>query len=386
VIASAAAKNPPKRLTNDMRIPFPRRLLLRVSLAVGLAAVAAGCEPEQAAAPEPVRPIRGYTVTEVASGQVRRFAGVIEAVDSTSLGFQVGGNVREVRVNQGDTVRLGQVLAVLDREPYEIAVREAQAELQRARAYVAQTRADFERHQRLLAQRAVSQVAFEVAERNFVSAQSQVDVAQARLSLAERDLRNTTLLAPFAGAVAARLVDPFVEVRPGQELFRLDAAGRRQAAIAVPETSIALIAPGMAASVSVPQLPEPMPARVSEIASAAGTGNAFPVKVTLSQPPPSLRPGMTAEVSIVLAHGAGEVSYFVPLAAIVPGDARGEGFVFVLDPVSSTVRRTAVRTSGTLASNMVAVTGLGAGDIVAAAGVSFLRDGQRVTLMAQSDR
>ena len=64
-------------------------------------------------------------------------------------------------------------------------------------------------------------------------------------------------------------------------------------------------------------------------------------------------------------------SYFVPLVAIAPGDRSGEGFVFVYDPVSSTVRRTPVRSARLLASNTVAVTGLNAGDIIASAGVSF---------------
>ena len=79
-------------------------------------------------------------------------------------------------------------------------------------------------------------------------------------------------------------------------------------------------------------------------------------------------------------------SYFVPLSAIAPGDGSGEGFVFVYDPASSTVRRTPVRSAGPLASNMVAVTGLNVGDIIATAGVNFLVDGQRVKLMEPASR
>lgn len=368
---------------NTIRLPairLPAIGLRRLARAAVLAAagLAAGCGDEAPKPAEVVRPIRTFTVDAVASGQERRFAGVIEAADSTSLAFQVGGNVREVRVNQGDRVTTGQVLAVLDPEPYQLAVREAEAEVARARADIAQTRADYERHQRLLAQRAVSQVAFEVAQRNFISAGSQGDVAAARLDLARRDLRNTTLAAPFAGSVAARLVDPFVEVRPGQELFRLDGAGNREAAIVVPETIIGRIRPGLAGTVTLPQFATPLAARVTEIGSAAGAGNAFPVKLTLLDPPPALRPGMTAEVSLTLPGEGAETSYFVPLAAIAPGDAAGEGFVFVYDRATSTLHRTPVTAAGTLASNMVAVRGVAAGDIVAAAGVSFLRDGQRV--------
>lgn len=359
-------------------------IAIRVLVLIVLVATISACDQEPAAAPEQVRPIRTFTVSEIASGQLRRFSGVIEANDSSSLSFQVGGNVREVRVNQGERVRTGQLLATLDREPYQLNVQAAEADLQRARAYVTQAEADYERNRRLLAQRAVAQMQFEVAQRNFRSAQSQLDVAVARLDLARRDLRNTTLVAPFDGSIAARLVDPFVEVRAGQELFRIDAAGDLQAAIGVPETTIAHIALGMPGTVTVPQIVQPVPARVTEIGSAAGAGNAFPVKLTLVDPPPGLRPGMTAEVTLTVARDAVEASYFVPLSAIAPGEQTGEGFLFIYDPTSSTVRRSAVRATGPLASNMVAVTGVAVGDIIATAGVNFLLDGQRVTLMEAS--
>ena len=137
----------------------------------------------------------------------------------------------------------------------------------------------------------------------------------------------------------------------------------------------------MPAEASVPQIPEPVDARISEIGSAASAGNAFPVKLTLVDPPLGARPGMTAEVSLLLPHEKRETTYFVPLTAIGPGDLPGEGVVFIYDPASSSVRRTLVKSSGPLASNMVAVSGVSLGDIVATAGVNFLVDGQKVKLM-----
>lgn len=358
-----------------------RPLVIRVFVCFALGVGLAACEDEPPAVPEQVRAIRTFTVADVAGGQLRRFSGRIEASDTSALSFQVGGRVKEVRINQGDAVRAQQVLAILDTEPYRLNVQAAEAELDRARAYLAQARVDYERHQRLLAQRAVAQVQFEVAQRNFASSQSQVDVATAKLNLARRDLRNTTLSAPFDGSIAARLIDPFVEVEAGQMVFRIEAEGGRQASIGVPETTIGQLVLGMPATVTAPQIAEPMEARISEIGSAAGPGNVFPVKATLTDPPPNLRAGMTAEVILRLPQDGTAVSYFVPLSAIVPGDQSGEGFVFVYDATSSTVRRTPVRSAGPLAGNMVAVTGISAGDIIATAGVVFLVDGQTVKLM-----
>jgi RND family efflux transporter MFP subunit len=244
------------------------------------------------------RPSRSWcvTITDVAGGQARRFSGLIEAIDSSSLSFEVGGNVQRVLVNQGDAVGRGQVLATLDAEPYRLNVQAAEAELQRARAHLTQARADYERNTRLLEQRAVARVQFEISQREYQSARSQVDYTLARLNLTQRDLRNTSLVAPFEGTIAQRLVDPFVQVQAGQTLFRIDATGGIQAAIGIPETTIGQIALGMPAIVTLPQSATPIQASISEIGSAAGPGNVFPVKTALIAPPTTVRAGMTAEV------------------------------------------------------------------------------------------
>lgn len=359
-----------------------RSTAIRSLLGLAVGGFLYGCGQEAPPVSEQVRPIRSFTITDVASGQVRNFSGVIEAVDSSELSFEVAGNVRQVRVNQGDTVSRGQILAALDDEPFRLNVQAANAELQRARAFLAQARADYERNTRLLEQRAVARVQFEVSQREFQAAQSQVDFAIAKVNLAQRDLRNTSLVAPFDGTISARLVEPHMQVQGGQMLFRINAQGGMQAAFGVPETTISQLTPGMPAVVTLPQGEAPLKARISEIGTAAGSGNVFPVKAALIAPPATVRAGMTAEVTLVLGGSTAETSYFVPLSAIAPGDASGEGFVFVFDPVTSTVRRTLVRSAGPLAGNTVAVNGLNVGDTLATAGVNFLVDGQKVKLMA----
>ena len=154
------------------------------------------------------------------------------------------------------------------------------------------------------------------------------------------------------------------------------------AAFGVPETTIAQIILGMPASVKLPQFAEAVEALVTEVGSAAGAGNTFPVNAALIEPPAGMRPGMSAEVTVTLADEAGETGYLVPLSAVTPGEGPEQGFVFVYEPGSGTVRRTPVKPTVTLASNMVAVTGVAAGDIVATAGANFLVDGQAVELMA----
>ncbi|MFZ1416126.1 MAG: efflux RND transporter periplasmic adaptor subunit [Defluviicoccus sp.] len=353
-----------------------------ILLGVAIAGALSGCEAEPPDIPEQVRPIRTFTVTEVASGQVRRFSAVIQPSDTAQLSFQVGGNVREVRVSQGDRVATGDVLAILDQAPYRLDVRAAEADLARARAYLANMRAEFERQRTLYRQGWVARVRFDNAERDYRAASSRIDYTVARLDLARRDLANTTLAAPFAGSIAIRAVDPFVEVRAGQMVFQIDAEGGLEAEFGVPETVIGEITLGMPVQVQTPQMAEPLAALITEIGSAAGAGTVFPVRAALTDPPPLLRPGMTAEASLTLAHGATDVGFFVPLSAVAPSEQPGEGFVFVYDPKTSTVNRRAVKTAQATRGNVVAVTGIMIGERLASAGISFLADGQRVALLA----
>ena len=66
---------------------------------------------------ETVRTMRTVTLTELASGRMRRFSGVIEAADSSSVSFEIPGNVIEVKVDAGERISKGQALSVMLFDP-----------------------------------------------------------------------------------------------------------------------------------------------------------------------------------------------------------------------------------------------------------------------------
>jgi RND family efflux transporter MFP subunit len=169
------------------------------------------------------------------------------------------------------------------------------------------------------------------------------------------------------------------------EIFDIYVEGAMQVVLSVPETAIRNLNLGLPASVSFPSdNVAAQEGRVSEIGTVASEANAFTVKVTLTDPPESLRPGMTAEATMLLGAEETQTSFLLPFSAIAPGEEPGRGYVFVFDPLSSSVTKTAVVGGGGVRDDSVLISeGLQAGDIVAVAGVSFLRDGQKVKLMAQ---
>ena len=98
-------------------------------------------------------------------------------------------------------------------------------------------------------------------------------------------------------------------------------------------------------------------------------------------PPPEVRSGMTVEVTMLLKEAGAETSFLVPLAAVAPADKPGQGYAFVYSAETQTVKKTLIKGRGATDNFVHVYEGIKAGDIVAAAGVTFLNDGQKVKLM-----
>ena len=331
---------------------------------------------------EEVRSIKTITVSEQAAEKIFKFSGLVAAVDSSGLSFQVGGQVESVEVDIGDHVKKGQVLAVLDPEPYQLEVDAIKAELIKARDNVTKTKAEYERHKRIFEQGAGAERFVEIAEYNFKSARSAVNFQIARLDQVKRNLRKTKLLSPYDGTIAWRAVQPNEEVHVGQKVLEINATGKMEVQLAVPETTVDRIHIDDPATITFPTLPgEFTKGRISYIGSAAVKANAFPVKVELSDPNKKVKPGMTAEANLIVKTENLKPGYIVPLQALLPAPEANQGFAFVYDPQTSTVKKTAVRSRGTEHKKAIVHEGLAAGDIIAVAGVSFLADGMKVKLL-----
>ena len=348
------------------------------------AGVMAGCEEDQVPPVDQVRAIKTFTVTEVASGQTRKFSGLVHATVSSTLSFQVAGNIKKMRVKQGDRVKKGQVLAVLDKQPYRLDVQSAQADLRKARADQSQARQEYKRQETLFKKGWVAKARLDRVQQSRDSTGSQVEFATSKLNLARRDLRLTEMKAPFAGTISRKHVDAFVEVKTGQPVFDIEASGALDVRFDIPETIISRVTLGMPVTVTFPTAPgSVLHGRITEIGSTAGQANAFPVKAGLVEPPPRVRSGMTTEISILLKQEGTTSAYLVPLAAIAPADQPGQGHVFVYDAATQTVKKSLIKGKGATDNFAHVFEGVKVGDIVAAAGVTFLNDGQKVKLMQQ---
>lgn len=356
-----------------------------LSLVVLVSALMA-CSEQPPPSIKTVRAIRTITVAEPASGRTRRFSGVVEAADTSSVSFEVSGNVQKINVDVGERISKGQVLAILDDRTYRLDVEAAQATVGRAEVEIRDALSDLERLQRIAQEDrgAISERALEQAEATYDSARKNLSYTISQLNLAQRDLERTELLAPFDGVVAERHVDPFQKVARGERMFDLFMEGAMEAAISIPESEIKKIYLGLPGAIRFPAIPGQFyKGIVTEISKVAGEANAFPVKVTIEADADNvrIRPGITAEVTLLLGDEQGETAYLIPVGALAPGGSKSRSYVYVFDAETSTVKKTAIKDGGIRDSNIIVNKGLKAGDIIAVAGVSFLRDGQKVRLM-----
>lgn len=363
--------------------------MLRISTSMILLAAfgLAACEEEAdiANAPERVRAIKTFTVTQPAGGQTRSFSGSLAAASTASLSFSVGGTTATVNVAAGDVVRAGDVLAELDPEPLTLDVEEAQSKLASAQATYDEKLTTVDRQRTLYEKGWLAKAGLDQALAAFEVADGEVNVARSRLAATERNLGKAILTAPFDGVIANRDVEPFQEVSAGEALFQINANGAMEVDLSVPDTIVGRIAPGAAVSIDVSTVAGcGCMGRITEIGVASGAANAVQVTAVLSETREGILPGMSAEVELPLTGSTEQSGFLIPLTAISPGDDQAQGYVFVFDADQRVVRKTAVTPGQGVLENLVAVSsGVGAGDVVASAGVSFLRDGQTVKLLGE---
>lgn len=356
---------------------------LRLWVVAALLAGVSGCSDPPPPPVETVRSIRTITVSEPASGRVRRFSGTVEAADTAAVGFEVPGTVQEVNVEVGERTVKGAVLARLDQRTFKLNVEAAEADVGRARVELQEARNDVDRFRRI-SPGAVSQRERDQAEARYDSARKNLSLNTTRLNLAKQDLDRTLLRAPFDGIIARRFVDPFRQVALGEKIVELQMEGAMEVSLSVPESEISYLYLGLPGRIRFPAIPGlDQRGIVTEISQVVGTANAFPVKLTIESDDPRIRSGITAEVTLQLGNEIGETAFLIPIEALSPGGTESESAVFVFDATDSTVKKTTIQIGTVRASNVTVTKGLKAGDIIAVAGVSFLRDGQKVRLQGR---
>ena len=344
-----------------------------------------GCNEENPSQKKPIRPIIWTEVSLSSLNQIRTLSGIIAPVEAAALSFEVSGKIDAIEVNLGDKVVKGQELARLNQRSLALAQRSAQAKYQQAKVNLADAENSYNRYLKLIKQGVVSQSGFDNAKAHYDSSNSQVDVAKAQVDISIEDLQDSVLRAPYDGIITKRIFEPSQQVFAGQIAFEIEGEHGLEIQVMVPETLIQQLTHHEMLAIRFPALPNTnILGQVTEIGTRAGSANAFPITVVLQSENILLRAGMTAEVEFIF-EGVGRTGHKgpairIPLTALSAGLAQ-KTYAFVYDKILQNVYRKEVQTENFLNNEVYISSGLKPGDIIATAGVAFLRDGQKVTLL-----
>lgn len=338
-----------------------------------LAACSAKPEPHQ----DQPRPVLFETMTPAPLQASWTLAGDVRARTESTHAFQTSGRVLERRVDVGDRVQRGQVLARIDPADLQPLVNARRAEQAAARSQLQLAKTDLERAEKLHARQFVSSA-------NVDRARAAVDVARARLDAASAQLRQASnaygyhdLASDVTGVVTAVQVEPGQVVAAGQPVLRVAREGDVEVAVAIPEADLARARAVKQWAVSFAGLPgQQWDAKLRELSPAADPASrTYGARLTLQGDISAVALGMSATAHPIVQ--AGDV-LSVPLSALYSRDDTPR--VWVIDTKDQTAHTRAVQLGASSGNRIVVTQGLKPGEQVITAGTSLLREGQKIRL------
>lgn len=358
---------------------------LRLAPALMLALVLAACsKPQEAPAPE--RAVRTQVVQVGSAGGTHEFAAEIRARTESRLGFRVAGKLVARRVNLGDTVKAGQVLAQLDPQDLKLAQDAAKANQVAAQANYDLNLADYRRAKDLKDQGFVSGAELERRDTALKAARSQLDQARAQMNVQSNQAGYAVLQSDVSGVVTGVDAEPGSVVNAGTPIVRVAQDGPRDVVFSVPEDRVA----SFRAAAAVPGALKVklwgvegvlLDATLHEVAAAADASTrTFQVKAEVKSPAAKL--GQTATVQLELPKLADVIK--LPLSAVM--EFQGKSSVWLLDPKTMTVNSQVVQVLSADGNEVVISGGLRGGQEVVTAGVHVLTPGQKVKRYGLSER
>jgi len=311
-----------------------------IGAAALLVVVVAGVVMARAKAHKPLEVMTGKASRQKIV-QTISATGKIQPKTQVDISADVSAKITQLPIVEGQWVNKGALLLTLDRDRYAAAVESATANVSSAEANAALVRenvkrneSEFKRSTELVAQGLESasdheakQAAYQVEVARLKSATDQVEQAKAALKQARVDLSKTTIYAPMSGTVSA-LNKEQGEIALGSQ-FQKDIIctvadlSAMEAKVNVDENDIVSVAIGQQADLEVDALPDQkLHGVVTEIANSANSSGAgttdqkteFEITITITDPPKTLRPGMTASANIIAKTNDNALS--VPLQSV----------------------------------------------------------------------
>ncbi len=375
----------------------PRRHLgwVFVVLLLGGAAAWAWLAPAPFLLPK-VETTTVQVVTPTEASTVLTATGYTYARDRAAVGSRVIGRVVELKVDEGDQISKGDVIAVLDSADLRAQIDQAKARLTEAEARAADAERENGRQQRLIAEGVVTQAAADSAATALAIAKAQVETAKAILRADVAQLDYTVIRAPLSGVVIERNVEVGEMVAPGGftsqqstgAIVRIAGLNSLEVEADINESYIARIKPGQPAEIKIDAVPDrKYTGHLRQIVPTADRQKAVvEVKVAIDDADERLVPDMSSTVTFLGDDAARRIAQekpriYVPKSAV--GRSGATPFVYrVKDGILARFEIAGVDevVDGKPSDRFEVTSGLSGGETIIKSGLEELKDGQKVRL------
>ncbi|MDK4705167.1 efflux RND transporter periplasmic adaptor subunit [Rhizobium sp. CNPSo 4062] len=335
-----------------------------------------GCNEKKEETAEVVRPVKVVEIAEADTTRKLDYSGAVRARTEMNLGFRVNGKIVERKVDIGQRVKPGDVIARMDATDYILAVRRSQADLDAAEKQVQTTELARTRAQTLFDKNVTSKSQLEQAELSYEQAVSTRDSAVSALTEAKNQVAYADLTSDMNGIVTAINADVGQVVSSGTPVITVAVDGEKEVQVAVPEMDIAQFKVGKDVKARFwSDAALVLNGKVREVSGSADQSRTFAVRVSVPNDPRVLL-GMTATIEALADNTQPFVS--IPLSALAQRD--GQQIVWLVDRSAGTVHSRAIKVADFSDDGVRVADGLKTGDVVVAAGTQFMSENMKVKL------
>jgi RND family efflux transporter MFP subunit len=340
------------------------------------------CDQRSAPPAEPT-PVRAVAVQLRDLDDTAALTGEIRSRFESDLGFRVAGKVVDRPVDIGATVRKGDLLARLDDQDQQNALKSAQADLAAAQAELAQTQSEEGRQNKLMASGYTTKIRYDLALKQYRTARAHVDAAEANLKIAQDTVSYTELRADRDGVITAKGSELGEVVAAGQMIVRLAQPGEKEAVFHVAGTRLHQASQAREAEIALVDDPAVITeGYLREVSPGVDpVTRTYTIKVALPDAPDRMRLGAAV---IGRARLPSQPGVELPSPTLFQTED-GAPAVWIVDRTTGTVSLRAVTVLRYETGKVIVTDGLAAGDLVVTGGVQKLRPGQKISVkQAQS--
>jgi len=325
--------------------------------------VGCGTQSDEKASKE-AKFVKIYKVENQEKNTMLSFNGVVKEKSLTSLSFRVGGPLNHLKVNTGDNVKKGQLIASIDQRDYELQVHSTEVQYK-------QLSSEYKRYKVLDERNTVPQNTFEKIESNYLLAKTSYENTK-------NQLKDTELIAPVSGYIHEKFVENFQTIEPGQPIISIIDLSQTEIVVSIPESQLLKLNSTNDSYVKIENAAIKMQeVKLLSRAEKTSEDGLYEVKFVMQNTAGfKVLPGMSAVVR-VYCKNVNQTTLSIPNTSIF--NREDKSYVWIYNQESKSITKREIKIKKMLTNGMIEIRkGLKSSDLIISAGIHSLSENQKV--------